>query len=198
MASGFPQAVEESLREPAPRLSRGPRGGLRRLRAVEALAVAAEDVLGLERRQASAGGLEAQERVDADRSSRRGSSPRAERVAADEDPLRRRTRGRSRARRGADDRDHDERRACDLGRKASRGAGRLGVRHRRAVPRSWRSRSWMTAAGDAELPRCARRCPGRRGRPSARRRRRSTYRVRGALRSCRPPGTHSEAVLELV
>ena len=111
MASGFPQAVEQGLREPAPRRGEGLADGLGDSLAVAALAVSAEDVERLEAGERLARRLEPQERVDADRLVGRAEvADGAERVADDEDPLRGEPKRHLLPEPAADDRDHLERR----------------------------------------------------------------------------------------
>ena len=111
MASGFPQAVEQGLRESAPRRREGLADGLGDSLAVAALAVSAEDVERLEAGEGLARRLEAQERVDADRLVGGAEvADRAERVADDQDPLPGEPKCHLLPESAADDRDHLERR----------------------------------------------------------------------------------------
>jgi DNA polymerase (family X) len=110
-ASGFPQAVEQGLREPAPRCGEGLADGLWDSLAVATLAVSAEDVERLEAGERLARRLEPQERVDADRLVGGAEvAGRAKRVAGDEDSLRREPKRHLLPEPASDDRDHLERR----------------------------------------------------------------------------------------
>jgi DNA polymerase (family X) len=125
VASGFPQAVEQGLREPAPRCGEGLADGLRDSLAVAALAVSTEDVQRLEAGERLARRLEAQDWVDADRLVGCAEVPDgAERVADDEDSLRSEPKRHLLPEPVSDDRDHFERRVGHSvkGRHVERGA----------------------------------------------------------------------------
>jgi DNA polymerase (family X) len=109
-ASGFPQAVEQGLREPAPRRGESLADGGRHPFSVATLAVSAEEMERLEAGERPARRLEAQDWVDADRLVRCAEvTDGAERVADDEDSLRGEPNRHLLPEPASDDRDHLER-----------------------------------------------------------------------------------------